>query len=112
MVLRRIYKLINNSAFTLAETVTAVLIVSVSALLLLSSIIAAANYYTMAADLNTYTDEMISALYSGECESISVAPTIKNEGSFEIFTEDEIIFFAEKIADSSITLYYYGGEEI
>ena len=112
MDIRRLHKLTQKSAFTLAETVISLVIIAAAALALMTSVIMSAELSTRTADIRSAVDSAVDQLYKGETDSILTAPPIKIITGDSYKFEDNVdipeieIYCAETPAGS---LYYYAG---
>lgn len=112
MDIRRLHRLIQKSAFTLAETVISLVIISAAALVLMTSVIMSAELTARTSDIRNAVDSVAEQLYKGESDSILTVPPVKIITGDSYKFEDNIdipeieIYCTETPAGS---FYYYAG---
>lgn len=111
MVFRRLHRLVNKCAFTLAETIISMVLIAISALFLMSSVAVSAKYSAMASLLQSESDAAVSALYRGEADDFAeVFPHTRSGTRTEELDEAPLItVYYSDISDGDIRFYYYGG---
>ncbi len=98
-----------NSAFTLAETICAFAVLTLTAVMLLSSVSVSASFAAAASDIRNSADAAAAKLYRKESASLDSRVLVCEENGTAAEGPEVTLYICD-ITDN-IRFYYYNGEK-